>query len=115
MVTMLAFKAHALVASLMIKHVRSGTKELINKVNNAADQLTGGNKSSTLPKLLLVKRETEALPLRWTGKTPNAFKNLHHPNLQLQVINNKSFSPCFQVRRKGPSEKSLAKELRTDS
>ena len=113
----IGLKAHSLVASLIIKHVRSVTKELINEVYNAADQLTGGHESSTLPKFLLIKHESEALtkPLCWTGKTPNAFKNLHHPNLQLKVINNVGFSPCFQVRRRRINVKRVSKELRTDS
>ena len=113
----ISLKAHALVASLMIKHVRSVMKELINDVYNAADQVDGGHENFTLPKFLLIKRESEALmkPLCWTGKTPNAFKNLHQPNLQLKVINNKSFSRCFQLRGKGLNVKSKSKELRTDS
>ena len=113
----IGLKAHALVASLMIKHVRSVMKELINDVYNAADQVDGGHENFTLPKYLFIKRESEALkkPLCWTGKTPNAFKNLHQPNLQLEVINNRSFSPCFQVRGKGLNVKSMSKELRTDS
>lgn len=113
----IGLKAHALVASLIIKHVGRVTKELINDVYNSADQLTGGNKSYSLPKFLHIEHESEALtkPLCWTGKTPNAFKNLHHPNLQLQVINKEGFSPCFQVRGEGLNVKNLSKELRTDS
>jgi len=109
----IGLKAHALVASLMIKHVRSVTQELINDVYN----VDGGHGSSALPKFLLIERESGALkkPLCWTGKTPNAFKNLHHPSLQLEVINNRSFSSCFQVRGKNMNAKSVSKELRTDS
>ena len=113
----IGLRAHALVASLMIKYVRSVTKELINDVNDAADQLTERNERSTLPKFLLIERETEALkePLCWTGKTPNTFKNHHHPNLQLEVINNRGFSSCFQVRGEGLNVKNVSKELRFDS
>lgn len=113
----ISLNAHALVGSLMIKHVWSVIKELVNDVHNAADQATGGYESSALPKFLLIEHEGEALtkPLCWTGKTPNAFKNLHHPNLQLEVINNSNFSPCFKVRGKGLNVKSLSKLLRTDS
>jgi len=109
----IGLKAHAVVASLMIKHVRSVTQELINDVYN----VDGGHGSSALPKFLLIERESGALkkPLCWTGKTPNAFKNLHHPSLQLEVINNRSFSSCFQVRGKNMNAKSVSKELRTDS
>ena len=110
-------KAHALVASLVAKHVRSVIKELINDIYNATDQVAGGSGSSTLPKFLLIEGESEALkkPLCWTGKTPNVFKNLHHPNLQLDVINNRSFSSCFQVKGQRTNVKSVSKELRTDS
>ena len=110
-------KAHALVASLMIKHVRSVIKELSNDVYKDADQVAGGNKSSTLPNFLLIERESEALkePLCWTGKTPNAFKNLHHPNLQLEAINLEGFSSIFQVRGQRNKVKSVSKELRPDS
>ena len=113
----IGLKAHALVASLMIKHVRSVIKELSNDVYNAADQVAGENKSSTLPKLWLIQRKSEALkkPLCWTGKTPNVFKNPHNPNLQLEVINNRSFSPCFKERGNLINVKSVSKELRTDS
>ena len=113
----IGLKAHALVASLMIKHVRNVIKELSNDVYKDADQVAGGNGSSTLPNFLLIERESEALnkPLCWTGKTPNAYKNLHHPNLQLEVINNESFSQCFQVRGQRTNVKSVSKELRTDS
>ena len=113
----IGLKAHSIVASLIIKHGRSVTRELFNDIFNAADQLTGGNKSSTLPKFLLIKHESEALtkPLCWTGKTPNAFKNLHHPNLQLKVINNVGFSPCFQVRGRELNIQNVSEELRTDS
>lgn len=113
----IGLKANALVASLMIKHVRSVTKELMNDVYNATDQVARRNESSTLPKFLLIAQESTALkkPLCWTGKTPNAFKKVHHPNLQIKVINNVSFSPCFQVRGKELNVKSLSKELRTDS
>lgn len=114
-------KAHVLVASLMIEHVRDVYKDVVNDVTkaslNAADQVAGGNESSNLPKFLLIKRETEALkkPLFWTGKTPNAFKNLHHPNLQLEVVHNSSFSRCFLVYGQKMNAKSTGKELRTDS
>ena len=113
----IGLKAHALVASLMIKHVRSVIKELINDVYKDPDQVDGGNGSSTLPKFFLIERESEALkkPLCWTSKMPNAFKNLHHPSLQLEVINNGGFSQCLQVRGKGINEKSVSKERRFDS
>ena len=113
----IGLKANALVASLMIKHVRSVTKELMNDVYNATDQVARRNESSTLPKFLFIAQESAALkkPLCWTGKTPNAFKKLHHPNLQMKVINNVSFSPCFQLRGQEFNVKSLSKELRTDS
>jgi len=114
----IGLKANALVASLMIKHVRSVTKELMNDVYNATDQVARRNESSTLPKFFLIAQESAALkkPLCWTGKTPNAFKKLHHPNLQIKVINNVNFSPCFQVRGKEFNVKSLSKEFRrTDS
>jgi len=98
----IGLRAHALVGFLMIKHVSNVSKELIDDVYDAADQVDGGNESSTLPKFLLIERESETLkkPLCWTGKIPNVFRNLHHPNLQLEVINNRSFSPSFQVRGK---------------
>ena len=113
----IGLKAHALVASLMIKHVRSVIKELSNEVYKDADQVAGGNKSSTLPNFLLIERESEALkePLCWTGKTPNAFKNLHHPNLQLEVINLEGFSSIFQVRGQRNKVRSVSRELRPDS
>ena len=113
----IGLKAHALVASLMIKHVRSVIKELINDAYNAGDHVAGGNKSSTLPNFLLIEGESEALkePLCWTGKTPNAFKNLHHPSLQLEVINLEGFSSIFQVRGQRNKVRSVSKELRPDS
>ena len=97
--------------------MRSVIKELINDVYKDPDQVDGGNGSSTLPKFLLIERESEALkkPLCWTSKMPNAFKNLHHPSLQLEVINNGGFSQCLQVRGKGINEKSVSKERRFDS
>ncbi|KAL9978279.1 hypothetical protein ACROYT_G015778 [Oculina patagonica] len=94
-------------------------KEVVNNYTNVSkdpfNQVTK-NKSSNLPKLLLIN-ETEALkdPLCWTGKTPNAFKNLHRPNLQLEVINNSSFSPCFIVRAQPMNVKIISKELRPDT
>ncbi len=120
----IGLEAHALIASLMIKHIRSVFKEVVNdvtKVSLYSFEQVGENESSNLPKQLLIKRETEALkdPLCWTGKTPNVFKNLHRPNLQLKVINNSSFSPCFQLYGQYTPEhinaKSIGKYLRTDS
>ena len=113
----IGLRAHALVASLVATHVRSVIKELFNDVYNAADRVAEGNGSSTLPKFLLIEGESEALkkPLCWTGKTPNVFKNLHHSNLQLEVIKNRSFSSCFQVRGNVINVKSVSKELRTDA
>ncbi|XP_078380890.1 uncharacterized protein LOC144663725 [Oculina patagonica] len=113
-------KAHALVASLMTEYVRSVLKEVVDdftKVSLYGDDQVGANESSNLPNLLFIKRETEALkdPLCWTGKTPNVFKNLHRPNLQLKVINNSSFSPCFKLYGQNINVKSIGKELRTDS
>ena len=116
----IGLKAHALVAWMMIKHVREVFKEVVDEVtkvsSDGVNQLAE-NERSNLPKLLLIKRETEALkdPLCWTGKTPNAFKNLHHSNLQLKVINNDSFLRCFQVSGQKINVKSISKNLRTDS
>ncbi len=113
-------KAHALVALLMIEHVRSVFREVVDdvaKVSLYVNDQVGENESSNLPKLLLIERQTEALkdPLCWTGKTPNVFKNLHRPNLQLKVINNSSFIPCFQLYGQHINVKSIGKYLRTDS
>ncbi|KAJ7390686.1 hypothetical protein OS493_023398 [Desmophyllum pertusum] len=108
----ISLKANAQVAMMMIKYVRSVFNEVVNDVtkvsSDTADQV-GGNGSSQLPKFLLIESETKALkkPLCWTGKTPNVFKNLHHPNLQIEVLNNTNFSQ-FNVTRN-------AKELRTAS
>ena len=113
----IGLKAHDLIASLISKHVKSVTQELINDVYNAADQVDGGNESSSLPKYLLIENETKALkkPLCWTGKTPNALKNLHNPNLQLEVINKTKFLPCFQMKGQKTNVRRVTKELRTDS
>ncbi len=113
-------EAHALIASLMIKHIRSVLKEVVDDVTKVflySVEQVGVNESSNLPKLLLIKRQTEALknPLCWTGKTPNAFKNLHRPNLRLEVIINRRFSPCFQVFGQDINVESIGEYLRTDS
>ena len=116
----IGLQAHALIASMMIEHVRSVSKDCVYGVTklsiNAFDPVAK-YENSNLPKPLLIKRETEALkdPLCWTGKTPNAFKNLHHPNLHLEVINKSGFSPCFILRAQEMNVKKMSKELRTDT
>ena len=100
--------AHALVAMVMIKYVRSVFKELINDVLTDVYQVEGkrleGQKRLNLPKLLFIERETEALknPLCWTGKTPDVSKRLHRPNLQLRIINNEGFSTCLLPKKTKP-------------
>ena len=116
----IGLQAHALVASMMIEHVRSVSKDCVNGVNKPsinAFEPVAKKESSNLPKPLLIKRETEALkdPLCWTGKTPNAFKDLHHPNLHLEVINKSGFSPCFVLLAQEMNVKKMSKQLRTDT
>ena len=116
----IGLKAHAQIATMMINYVRSVFDEVVNDVTSVSfdtvDQV-GGNGNSKLPKFLLIESETKALqkPLCWTWKTPNVFKNLHHPNLKIEVMNNTNFSPCFKVHGQEMNVKSVAKELRTDS
>ncbi|KAJ7333047.1 hypothetical protein OS493_018216 [Desmophyllum pertusum] len=113
----ISLKANAQVAMMMIKYVRSVFNEVVNDVTkvplDTVDQV-GGNGSSQLLKFLLIESETLKKPLCWTGKEPNVFKNLHQPNLQIEVINNINFSPCFQVSGQTVNVK-LAKDHRTDS
>ncbi len=59
-----------------------------------------------------IKRK-RTIVLDW--ETPNAFKNKHRPNLQLEVINSSTFSPCFKLRAQEMNVKILSKERRTDS
>ena len=66
----IGLNAHDLIASLMSKHVKSVTQELINDVYNATDQVHGGSESSSLPKYFLIENETkagleEAIVLDW--------------------------------------------------
>ena len=98
--------AHALVAMMMLKYVRSVFKELIDDVMTDVYQVEGkrleGQKRLNLPKLLFIEHETEALknPSCWTRKTPDVSKRLHRPNIQLRIIKNKGFSTCLLPKRK---------------
>ena len=108
-------EAHAHIAMMMMEYVRRVYEEIDYDVTEIHPHSV--YRDSNLPKLLFIKRETEALknPLCWTGKTPNVFKNLHHSNLKLEIIENTAFSPCFKLYHQKPNVKRVARELRTDS
>ena len=93
-------KAHALVATMMIKYVKSVFKEVISDINKGIGQVE--TKDIKLPKILLIKSETEILrqPLCWTGKTPDASKPIHHPSLRFKIVDNVGFSMCLKLKNK---------------
>ena len=92
--------AHALVATMMIKYVRSVFKEVISDINKGIGQVE--TKDIKLPKILFIKSETEILrqPLCWTGKTPDASKPIHHPSLQFKIVDNVGFSMFLKLKNK---------------
>ena len=92
--------AHALVATMMIKYVKSVFKEVISDINKGIGQVE--TKDIKLPKILLIKSETEILsqPLCWTGKTPDASKPIHHPSLRFKIVDNVGFSMCLKLKNK---------------
>ena len=93
--------AHALVATMMIKYVRSVFKEVISDINKGIGQVLE-TKDTKLPKILFIKSESEILrqPLCWTGKTPDASKPIHHPSLKFKIVDNVGFSMCLKLKSK---------------
>ena len=94
-------KVHALVATMMIKYVRSVFKEVISDINKGIGQVLE-TKDTKLPKTLFIKSESEVLrqPLCWTGKTPDASKPIHHPSLKFKIVDNVGFSMCLKLKSK---------------
>lgn len=109
----IGIKAHAVVAMLMIEYVRGVLKDAINSLGQVKSEKETSN--ATLPKPFFLQRETEALkqPLCWTGVTPDIFQDLHHPNLQVQIVENNGFSPSGSMRDENASDKSA--DMRTDA
>ena len=116
----IGLKAHAHVATMIVAYITRVFKEAVNEVYNTplknVDQVAA-NIGVNLPKLFLIKRETEALKklLCWTGKTPDVFQKLHLPDLQITVVQIINFSRCFVVRDQEVNVKRMSEELRTDS
>ena len=102
-------QAHALVATMMIKYVRSVFKEVISDISKSIGQVETKDRAN-LPKILFIKSESEVLrqPLCWTGKTPDASKPIHHPSLKFKIVDNVGFSMCLKL-------KSENKPLRPDA
>ena len=109
----IGIKAHALISMLMIDYIREVFDQVLNDLSN-------GNityRFAPLPELLSLKRDTEVLkqPLCWTRMTPNIFKDLHHPNIQIQITQNDGFSPYGSFRDERSSDGNTNTDLRTDA
>ena len=110
-------KAHAQIAYMMTEYVKNIYQEIPHNAMGLNSLSINHDGSFNLPSLFFIKRETKALkkPLCWTGKTPNAFKKLHHSNLKFEIKEKTGFSPCFKVYGQKQNVKRVARELRTDS
>ena len=109
----IGIKAHALISMLMIDYIRGVFDQVLNDLSN-------GNityRFAPLPELLSLKRDTEVLkqPLCWTRMTPNIFKDLHRPNIQIQITQNDVFSPYGSFRDERSSDGNTNTDLRTDA
>ena len=109
----IGIKAHALISMLMIDYIREVFDQVLNDLSN-------GNITyhfAPLPELLLLKRDTEVLkqPLCWTRMTPNIFKDLHRPNIQIQITQKDGFSPYGSFRDERSSDGNTNTDLRTDA
>ena len=108
-------KAHALIAMLMIQYVRGVFSDVLNDVEKHLKMKEVI--PLQLPDLFFIKRETDALtePLCWTGITPNAFTDLPHPTLQIDIIYNEGFTLYYSKRVTKNAKAMVTSDLRTDA
>ena len=111
----IGIKAHAMVAMMMIEYIRGVLKDAVEEAKNTS--VNSVNDYLPIPEPVFLRRETDALkqPLCWTGVTPDISQDLHHPNLQIQIMENNGFSPSGSLRDKNESDKGTISDLRTDA
>ena len=115
----IGIKAHAMVAMMMIEYIRGVLKDAVEDAKNTFgdNKVNSVNDFPPITEPFFLPRETDALkqPLCWTGVTPDISQDLHHPNLQIQIVENNGFSPSGSLRDKIESEKGKNSDLRKDA